>query len=129
MLAAAFRDGEERIEMRKVAVLLGLLLLAGAAGMFGYRWLYEPARSARLQQHAPWSQRGLSELRSGPRERDGGWRQSSRGQALSGVQLFELVIDLLNVVVGAVGIWLAIIGMRMQRAAGVVAQRVPARSD
>lgn len=116
--------------MRKVAVLLGLLLLAGATGMFGYRWLYEPARSARFQQHGSWSQRGVSEPRSGTRERDGGgWRQSSRGQALSGVQLFELVIDLLNVVVGAVGIWLAIIGMRMQRAAGVVAQRVPARSD
>lgn len=44
---------------------------------------------------------------------------------MSGLRLFEIVIDLLNVVVGAIGIWQAIIGMRMQRAA----QRTSLRTD
>lgn len=111
--------------MRKLIVVLGLLLLAGAAGTFGYRWLYEPARHARYQSHSPGASRGYSEPRAMPRERDGGWRRQDGGRGLGGLRLFEIVVDLLNVVIGAVGIWLAVIGMRMQRAA----QRTSLRTD
>lgn len=112
--------------MRKLTVVLGLLLLVGAAGTFGYRWLHEPSRYARNHTYSPGASRGYGEPRWGSRERDGGgWRQNGGGRGLSGLRLFEIVIDLLNVVVGGIGIWLAIVGMRMQRAA----QRTSLRTD
>jgi hypothetical protein len=95
--------------MRKVSLWLGILLVLGAAGLFAQRWLVEPARHGRYEQS-----RGFAE----PRGRDGGGPRNPgrRDRGPSGVQMFEIVIDLLNVVVGIVGIWLALLGMRLQRA-------------
>jgi hypothetical protein len=113
--------------MRKLLVGLGLLLLVSAAGTFGYRWLSEPARYARNQSHAPGAWRGYSEPRAEPRQRDGGWRSPSGGGGggLRGLRLFEIVVDLLNIVIGAAGICLAVMGLRMQRAG----QRSSLRTD
>ncbi|MET0569303.1 MAG: hypothetical protein ABWZ74_09520 [Hyphomicrobiaceae bacterium] len=112
--------------MRRVMVVLGLVLLLAAAGTFGYRWFHEPGRYAGRQHTSPGGWRGVSEPRSG------GWRDnrsepsSGRGGGVSGLRLFEIVVDLLNIVVGVGGIWLAIIGVRMQRAAN---RRMPLRTD
>ena len=97
--------------MRKVILWLGVLLALGAAGLFVQRWIVEPAKHGRFEQS-----RGFSDQR-GP-GRDGGSARNSgrRDRGPSGLQLFEIVIDLLNVVVGIVGIWLAVLGMRLHRA-------------
>jgi len=97
--------------MRKVIVWLGILLVLGAAGLFAQRWIVEPAKHGRYEQS-----RGFAEQRG----RDGGGPRNPgrRDRGPNGLQLFEIVIDLLNVVVGIVGIWLAVLGMRLQRANG-----------
>jgi hypothetical protein len=99
--------------MRKVLLWLGVLLVLGAAGLFAHRWIVEPVRHGRSEQS-----RGVSDQR-GPWRDTGGPRTSGRrDRGPSGLQVFEIVIDLLNVVVGIVGIWLAVLGMRLQRANG-----------
>lgn len=104
--------------MRRLTVLLGLFLLIGAAGIFSYRWVHEPARYARYNSGPSTSWRGVSEQRTGGHETRSSPSASRSGRGgLSGLRLFEIVVDLLNVIVGIVGIWLAVIGVRMQRAA------------
>ena len=99
--------------MRKVLLWLGILLALGAGALFAQRWIVGPVKHGRFEQS-----RGISDQR-GP-ARDGGSVRNSgrRDRGPSGLQLFEIVIDLLNVVVGVVGIWLAVLGMRLQRANG-----------
>jgi hypothetical protein len=95
--------------MRKVVLWLGVLLVLGAAGLFAQRWIVGPAKHGRYEQS-----RGVSDQRGGGR--DGGQRASGRrDRGQSSLQMFEIAIDLLNVVVGIVGIWLAVLGMRLQR--------------
>lgn len=99
--------------MRKVILWFGVLLALGAAGLFVQRWVVEPAKHGRYQQQS----RGISEQRPAGRNGGGGPRDSTRrNSGPSSLQLFEIVIDLLNVVVGIVGIWLAVLGMRLRRA-------------
>lgn len=96
--------------MRKMFLCLGILLVLGAGALFAQRWIVEPAKHGRYEQS-----RGVSEQRGFGR--DGGQRSPGRrDRGPSGLQLFEIVIDLLNVVVGIVGIWLAVLGMRLHRA-------------
>jgi hypothetical protein len=103
--------------MRKALLWVGVLLALGAGALFAQRWIVEPAKHGRYEQS-----RGFSDQRGG---RDGGGPRTSgrRDRGPNGLQLFEIVIDLLNVVVGVVGIWLAVIGMRLRRANG--ASRAP----
>jgi hypothetical protein len=110
---------EAGIPMRRWLVVLGLVLLLGAVGSISYRWFQEPARYARQQTNGSGGWRGVSEPRGG------GWRDNrserssergGKGGGLSGLRLLEIVVDLLNIVVGIAGIWLAVIGVRMQRA-------------
>jgi hypothetical protein len=102
--------------MRKFTVLLGLVLVLGAGGLLSYRWFPEPERHARYSPGPSGGWRG--EQRSGRDSRsEPSSGRTARGGGLSSLHLFEIVIDLLNVVVGVVGIWLAVIGVRAQRAA------------
>lgn len=114
--------------MRRLFVVLGIVLVLGAAATMSYRWLAEPARYSRYQPNGSgW--RGLSEPRSSWRDSrsgDSSRRSGDRQQGMSGLRLFEIVVDLLNVVVGIAGIWLAVAGVRMQRAAN---RRLSLRSD
>ncbi len=96
--------------MRKVILWLGILLVLGAAGLFAQRWVVEPARHGRYEQSRGFAERG--------RDEGGSRRPARRERAPNGLQIFEIVVDLLNVVVGIVGIWLAVLGMRLQRANG-----------
>jgi hypothetical protein len=114
--------------MRKLTVVLGLLLLVGAAGTFGYRWLDARGGYSRYQHPSAGVPRSSSgERRATPRE-GGGWRRNGDSRGLSGLQFLEIVIDLLNVVVGGVGIWLAVMGMRTQRA-NAAPERASARGE
>lgn len=128
-LEVADARNERAFHMRRWLVGLGLALLIGAGGMLAYRALDEPGRHARYEPGSSPGWRGIRDQRSGgwrderPNGRDG---RSARSGALSGLRLFEIVVDLLNVAVGIVGIWLAVIGVRMQRAAD---RRMPARPD
>lgn len=70
---------------RLVFIVAGLLLFAGAASVLAYRLLYEPQSISATPQQF------------------GGW------------QMFSAVIDVLNVIVGLIGIGLAITGTRMRR--------------
>lgn len=97
--------------MRKVLLWLGVLLALGAGALFAQRWIVEPAKHGRYEQS-----RGVSEQRGLGRDSRGPRNPGRRDRGPSGLQLFEIVIDLLNVVVGIVGIWLAVLGMRLRRA-------------
>ena len=90
--------------MRKLAfVVLGLLLLAGALSVAHHRHFTGPHVS------------------QGGRGGDYSYRTSGRqgggsGSRLSALEVFDLIVNVLNVVVGGVGIYLAVAGLRMQRA-------------
>jgi hypothetical protein len=105
--------------MRKVLLWVGVLLVLGAGALFAQRWIVGPVKHGRYEHS-----RGLSDQRWAGRD-GGGQRNPGRGdRGVSGLQAFEIVIDLLNVVVGIVGSWLAVLGMRLQRANGA-ARGVP----
>jgi len=102
--------------MRKVAMLLGLVLVLGASGLFVQRWLIDPGAHGRHER----ASRGGAEPRWGDNGRGRDARETrgpsgGRNTGPNGLQVAEMVIDILNVVVGVVGIWLAILGMRMHR--------------
>jgi uncharacterized membrane protein len=92
--------------MRKLAfILVGLMLALGAFS---------------LAQHRHF---GGSHYSQGGRGGDYSYRTSSRqgggrGSQLSALEVFDLVVNILNVVVGGVGIYLAVVGLRMQRDSG-----------
>jgi hypothetical protein len=102
-------------------VLLGLVLAAGAIFLATDRhyWdqqrstpRYSSTRATNPTQRTPDSQ-ARSATRSTPTQ------TSSAGTTWS----FDTIINILNVVVGVLGIWMTIHGMRMQRAALAAASR------
>jgi hypothetical protein len=97
--------------MRKVMyILLGIVLVFGAVGAFGVRQLGWEGPSLSRSERAPHSTRSFS------RERSSGSWHGERGGRRDGSWLsFATLLDLLNVVVGVIGIVLTVIGMRMQR--------------
>lgn len=101
--------------MRKfVFILLGIILVGGAISTFGVRQLgWDGPRFSH-------SDRGSS--RSFEASRDRGWAHDRGGRGGSWLN-FSNVLDLLNVLVGVVGIGLTISGMRMQRNAMQMSMR------
>jgi hypothetical protein len=106
--------------MRKVLLWVGVLLVLGSGALFAQRWIVEPARHGRYEQS-----RGFSDQRGAGRDDRGQRNSGRRDRGVSGLQVFEIVVDLLNVAVGVVGIWLAVLGMRLQRANGASRSRGP----
>ena len=106
--------------MRKVLLWVGVLLVLGSGARFAQRWIVEPARHGRYEQS-----RGFSDQRGAGRDERGQRNSGRRDRGVSGLQVFEIVVDLLNVVVGVVGIWLAVLGMRLQHANGASRSRSP----
>ena len=132
--------------MRKFGLIaIGLVIAGGASGMFGYRWFIEPQPRGVLFGHKPALQQAQGS--SDPRTRSIGVpaprRQSDgQGAALStpqpgastaakgavtpnasapgGWHLFETALNIANVVVGILGIWMTIVGIRMQQIAFAV---------
>jgi len=110
--------------MRKALfIILGLLLVIGAIGVGSYRHLLQPevARAPVSESLAPSTRgtRGVTapdDTAAAPRAERGVERTQQRNQ-LGTWDMIDLVLNALNAVVGIIGIWLAIVGMRMQRAA------------
>ena len=91
---------------RLLFVLLGLVLLGGAIGTFSYRWFVEPSRTTQvIRPGAAPSTRGATEAQ----------RRDPRGQQVSAYNTFEIALNVANLVVGVVGIWLAVSGVRARR--------------
>ncbi len=106
--------------MRKVMwVLLGLVILAGALSLGGYRHWWEPQQRAKVTRTAPTaSQQSPSRsVQQAPnaatRSPQGGTSTTTAAETLS----FDTLVNVLNVVVGLMGIWMTWVGMRMQRQA------------
>jgi hypothetical protein len=106
--------------MRKVLLWVGVLLVLGSGALFAQRWIVEPARHGRYEQS-----RGFSDQRGAGRDDRGQRNSGRRDRGVSGLQVFEIVVDLLIVAVGVVGIWLAVLGMRLQRSNGASRSRSP----
>lgn len=101
--------------MRKAAfIVLGLVLLTGAAGMGLYRHLVLPGQSAVARHAAPPVLREDAKRGAGPdrKQPEDAKAPESGGAGWNAVQM---ALDVLNIVIGAVGIWLAVAGIRMQR--------------
>ncbi len=96
--------------MRKgLQIVLGLALLLGALGFAGYRYI------------AP--QEYASKVSTASRKLD---PQASRGgkqETMSSFQMLELALNVANVLVGAMGIWFTMRGMRAERRADAMALR------
>lgn len=119
--------------MRKTLfIILGLLLVLGAAGAFAYRTM-QPAADQ-------WAVRGIERSvpeAAGDRPRANAPRdgqpeafRNKGGEGRSGGRggnwrLVEIALDALNILVGVVGIWLAVMGGRMQRQAMAQTQGRP----
>ena len=110
--------------MRRLGyILLGVVLLAGAAGVLGYRLQNEPSLTARYswlagEENTARPTAPATESFSASRREDGReFRRSPRDEG-SSMKLVELGLDVANVVVGLVGIWLTLSGMSMRRRAG-----------
>lgn len=109
-----------------VIVLLGLALMAGAAGVAGYRYLVRTDQTSTVRpgvsQNAT---RGPARESSPGRQPDGARPPIRPGrEQFSGYSVLELALDLINAIVGLVGIFVAILGMRMSRAATAVQTQV-----
>lgn len=114
--------------MRRIAyVFVGVVLFAAAAGVLGYRLVNEPAfleryswlageENAAQPQPAPEAMRpqGGDERSMQTQARRGDDRRSPREQ-LNNMKFFELGLDIANVLVGVIGIYLTLSGIRMRR--------------
>lgn len=121
---------------RFMSVLLGLALLAGAVGVFSYRLSHDPgalgryswiAGKNRADQQTPES---LEATRPQAMQRNGGDREinpyagpgrsearrrpdgRSRNDEPDTMKMFELGLDIANILVGLIGIYLTVGGMR-----------------
>lgn len=100
--------------MRKLlVVLLGLLLLAGAVGAFSYRWVIEPSRTAAQATRPLASSPQTRALPTAPSASAS--RQPAPQQKVSAFNIFEIALNVANLLVGGIGIWLAMRGMRATR--------------
>jgi hypothetical protein len=102
-------------------VLLGIVLIGGAVAAFGAREFgWEPSAMTR-------SERGDPAPRSAMRNGGGGDRHAVQDRGVrrrDGIGLnFSTLLDLVNVLVGVIGIVLTISGMRMQRNAMQMSMR------
>lgn len=99
--------------MRKLGyVVLGLALLVGSLALAGYRHLPQNASNSKS---APISaNRSIQAAPPAASQRNPSGGQS---QTLSGVQIFEMGLNMANVVVGLLGIWMTMRGFRAERRA------------
>ena len=110
--------------MRRLTYLIvGVVLLAAAAGVLGYRLMNEPAwqeRYAWLLERESAAEavrpQGGDNAQVRSMARRGEDRQSAREQ-LNNMKLLQLGLDIANVLVGIIGIYLTLSGMRMRREA------------
>ena len=96
-------------------LLLGMVLLAGAVSLAGYRHWWEPEQRARHAasqrgQQAP-AARGIGQ----PAPKTSAPSASTTTSTTSTWSSFETLVNIANLAVGVIGIWMAFVGIRMQR--------------
>lgn len=123
--------------MSKVVwVVMGLIVAVMAVGFASQRHWFEPQTRTRIitpsanvatvpPSSLPQSSAPSSSM-SGPAVRKPASDASSNRAARRGWEAFDLVVNVLNVVVGIAGIWMTVHGMRMQRMA-LAAEQARAR--
>lgn len=110
--------------MRKTMyILLGLLLVGGAIGLFVYRqsvlqeaMTIEQTAETEAAEPAPAPSTDRRAEQKERRQMRKAERISSRRDA-GNLRWFEMVLNVANIAVGLVGIWLAVAGTRMRREA------------
>lgn len=96
--------------MRKLGyIVLGLAMLLGALSFAGYRHLDVAGKSAPVATRS---------IQSAPSASG-----AQKNDTLSGMQVFELGLNIANVVVGILGIWMTMRGIRAERRADAMAMR------
>lgn len=106
---------------RKFGVLLiGLALVCGAVGMFGYRWSIKADQQLRSPAASTFAPSGGRRNILTEQRRDntpGSGAKSGTGSPVAaGWMSLDLVLNALNALCGIVGVWMAWLGLRMQRA-------------
>ena len=113
--------------MRKlIYVLLGVALCVGAFGLLGVRKGPERSSVTRYCSDRGGDVRG-SLRDSQPEVRTATQTRQSRDFSPRGWKLVEMTLDALNVLVGIVGIGLAVMGLRMKRAP--MSQSIQGKAD
>ncbi len=97
--------------MRKLGyIVLGLALLVGALSFAGYRHLPNGFSASK-------SVTSSNRTLQSPSQQNSQSNRSGGGQNLSSVQIFDMALNIANVVVGVLGIWMAMRGFRAERRA------------
>ncbi len=81
--------------------------------MAGYRFIYEPQRAAQGDRPVAGASRSVQPAPSAPTARSAP-TPATKPPQISGFQIFEISLNLANVLVGALGIWLTVRGLRSQ---------------
>lgn len=98
--------------MRYVYLLIGLLMIAGAIGFGVHRFVQNPDLMAKYERII----QGESSAKvSGIEKNTRSVTRSSGSTESDGVQYFQMALDVGNLVVGLVGIFLALTSMRGRR--------------
>lgn len=98
--------------MRYVYLLIGLLMVAGAVGFMFYRMDQEPDLVSKYERMI----QGESTVKTSEVERRTRSPSASRGGGDSeSVEMFQMALDVGNLVVGLIGIFLAVSSMRGRR--------------
>jgi hypothetical protein len=104
--------------MRRLSIMiLGVMIFSAALGAFAYRLLATPTPQAvRIAVAETGPRTALS-----PYERrvpEAAARPTSRpaSSRATGWHAFEVVLNIANLVIGILGIWMTVVGMRLQRA-------------
>ena len=99
-------------------IVVGVLIAVGAIGIASYRHYLEPQRRTQIIQPSAVGTPTASIVRrtsSSDATRTTPLRV--RDTTRAGWQAFEMVVNVLNVVVGVLGIWMTFYGLRLQRTA------------
>ena len=116
---------------KRTLIFLGLLLFVVVVGALGYRVYSDPNRADSYRSifqgetssadpdarraPAPSSERYVDANDAQAQSKND--RRAARNERIAGIKLFEPNVDVLNILVGVIGIGLAIWGSRMRSAA------------
>lgn len=92
--------------MTKLGIAIGVFLLGAAIVLFGYRWHYQPnwGRTHSVSHESRNAPSGAATRSAQPQGKQTA-PQPAASQP-SGFQLFEAGLNIANVLVGIIGIWL-----------------------
>ena len=121
LTAAVIEENGDKAMRKSIYILLGLLMVGGAAGSAYF--LNIAVQKSSRQESNQHTARGPQPTTRGMPSPSDQRTQSASKPAPSRFQMFDTIVNILNVVVGLVGIYLSIAGIRMQRQAQAMTLR------